>query len=210
MANGIPALLGKVANVANTASLLVSDAKLVLGMFAGPKWGVFNADGSIALRPDSIISVDAKREWSVPNYPQEQGAFQTYNKVMLPLDTNIRMTKGGTDNDRYQFLITLSTLSKSLKTFKIGMPEGQVIANVTIVRFDFRRTSTNGVGLLTVDVALREVLTAPSPAFTNTAAPSGADPQNGGAVQAQPAALYGPNSVSTAGSTAGSNSFGFT
>jgi hypothetical protein len=215
MANGIPALLGKVANVTNTASLLVSDVQSVLGMFAGPKWGVFNADGSIALQPDSIISVDAKREWSVPNYPQEQGAFQSYNKVMLPLDSNVRMTKGGTDNDRYQFLITLSTLAKSLQTFKIGMPEGHIIANVTIIRFDFRRTSTNGVGLLTVDVALREVLTAPSPAFTNTAAPSGADPQNGGAVQTQSpttgtATLFGPNSVSTAGGPAGSNSFGFT
>jgi hypothetical protein len=200
MANGIPALLGNVANVTNTISLVVADAQLILGMFAGPKWGIFNLDGSIALQPDSIVSLDLKREWSIPNYPQEQGAFQSYNKVMFPLDTNIRMTKGGTDDQRYRFLITLSTLAKSLKTFNVGMSEGRVIKNVTFTRFDSRRTSTNGVGLLTVDVALQEIRVAPNPAFTNTAAPSGADPQNGGAVQPQAptggmSTLFGPNTV---------------
>lgn len=185
MTIGIPPLLGKIASVANTVALLVADAQIVLNMFAGPKWGIFNADGTIALKPDSIISLDAKREWSVSNAPQEQGAFQSYNKVMFPLDTNIRMTKGGTDDQRYQFLIALSTLAKSLKTLNIGMPEGHIIANVTIIRFDFRRTSTNGVGLLTVDVALQEIRVAPNPAFINTAAPSGADPVQGGAVQPQ-------------------------
>ena len=200
MANGIPALLGKVANVTNTISLVVADAQLILGLFAGPKWGIFNLDGSIALQPDSIISLDVKREWSIPNYQQEQGAFQSYNKVMFPLDTNIRMTKGGTDDERHQFLISLSTLAKSLKTFNVGMPEGRIISNVTINRFDLRRTSTNGVGLLTVDVALQEIRVAPSPAFTNTAAPGGADPQQGGAVQTQAptggmSTLFGPNTV---------------
>jgi hypothetical protein len=195
MANGIPSLLGKIANVADTVSLLASDAQIILNMFSGPKWGIFNLDGTIALQPDSIISLDAKREWSVPTYPQEQGAFQSYNKVIYPLDTNVRMTKGGTDDERYQFLMKLSTLAKSLQTFNVGMSEGQVIKGVTIVRFDFRRTSTSGVGLLTVDVALREVRVAPSPAFTNTAAPGGADSQNGGTVQAGSATLFGPNTV---------------
>jgi stage V sporulation protein SpoVS len=201
MANGIPALLGKVANVTNTASLLVSDVKSVLGMFAGPKWGVFNLDGSVALQPDSIISLDFKRELLVPNYSMEQGAFQSYNKVATPSDTNVRMTKGGSDSVREAFLIAVSTLVKSLTLVNIAMPEGAVIQSVNAVRFDFRRTATNGVGLITVDVAFQEIRVTATTTFSNTAQPSGADPQNGGSVQAQSptvgaATLFGPNSVS--------------
>lgn len=199
MANGIPSLLGKVANVTNTISLVVADAQLILGMFGGPKWGIFYQNGSIALQPDSIIAVDFKREWLISDYPQEQGAFQTYNKVKTPTDLNVRMTKGGTEDDRANFLVAVAKLAGSLALVKVVMPD-VTMTNVNILRFDFRRTSTNGIGLLTVDVALREIRVAPSPAFTNTAAPSGADPQNGGAVQPQPpttgmSALFGPNTV---------------
>lgn len=185
MADGIPALLNQVASVSNPVSLVFSDVKGVLGLFAGPQWGIFNQDGSIALQPDSIISLDFKREWSIPNYPVEQGAFETYNKVALPSDTNIRMTKGGTDIERQNFLIQVSALAGSLTLYNVAMPEGTLILNVNIIRFDFRRTSTNGVGLLTVDVALREIRVTATAAFSSTAAPSGANPANDGSVQPQ-------------------------
>lgn len=185
MANGIPALLGKVANVTNTVSLVVSDVLGILGLFAGPQWGVFNQDGTIALQPDSIISLDFKRELLVPNYPMEQGAFESYNKVATPSDTSVRMTKGGSSSDRAAFLVAVSTLVKSLTLVNIAMPEGTLIRNVNAVRFDLRRTSTNGVGLITVDMAFREIRVTATTAFSNTAQPSGADAASNGNVQPQ-------------------------
>lgn len=185
MANDIPTLLRKVANVTNVASLVVADAANILNFFLGPQWGVFNQDGSIALQPDSIVDMDFKREWSIPNYPVEQGSFETYNKIALPSDTNIRMTKGGSEAARQSFLLQVSALAKSLTLVNVAMPEGTLIRNVNIIRFDFRRTSTNGAGLITVDVALREIRVTATAAFSNTAAPSGADPVSNGNVQPQ-------------------------
>ncbi|KAA1013034.1 hypothetical protein FVF58_09595 [Paraburkholderia panacisoli] len=185
MANGIPALLGKVANVTNTVSLVVADAAIILGFFSGPKWGVFNQDGSLALQPDSIVALEFSREWRIPDYPVEQGSFESYNKVVLPSETRIRMTKGGSDADRYHFLGQLSALARSLTLLNISMPEGKMIQSVNINHFNLSRTSTNGVGLVTVDVALKEVRVTATSAFSNTAQPSGSDPTSTGAVQPQ-------------------------
>jgi hypothetical protein len=185
MANGIPPLLNQIASVSNPVSLLVADAANLLAFFAGPQWGVFNLDGSIALQPDSILALDFKREWSIPNYPVEQGGFQTYNKISLPSDTNISMSKGGSNVTRQAFLLQVSALAKSLTTVNVMMPEGTLIRNVNILRFDFRRTDTSGVGLLTVDILLREIRDTATAAFSNTQQPSGANPVNDGSVQPQ-------------------------
>jgi hypothetical protein len=186
MANGIPSLLGQVVNVVNTAALLVADAEIILGLFAGPKWGVFNPDGSIALQPDSMISLDFRRDWKIPNYPVEQGAFQSYNKVGLPSDTRIRLSKGGTDSERHAFLVQVAAAAKSLNLYNIVMPEGALIQSVNFTSYAISRTSTNGVGLISIDLQLEEVRVTATAAFSNnnTAAPSGADPVNDGQVQA--------------------------
>lgn len=191
MANGIPALLSSVANVTNTASLLVADASNILGFFCGPQWGIFNQDGSLAIQPDSMISLDFKREWKLPNYSQEQGSFQNYNKVALPGNTRIRMSKGGNATVRQEFLIQVATAAASLDLYNIVMPEGALIVNVNFLSYSMARTATNGAGMITIDMDLEEIRTTATSTYTNTAAPSGADPANTGAVQAQPATLYG-------------------
>jgi hypothetical protein len=58
----------------------------------------------------------------------------------------------------------------------------QVYSSVNITHYDYRRTSTNGVGLLTVDVWGTQVRVTGDAAFSQTQAPSGADPVNGGVV----------------------------
>lgn len=185
MANGIPALWGQVANVVNTVGLLAADAVNVLNMFAGPQWGIFNQDGSIAIQPDSMVSLDFRRDWKIPNYPIELGSFESYNKVALPSITRVRITKGGTVADRQTFLLQISALASSLDLFNIVMPEGALIQNVNITSDGLNRTSTNGVGLLSVDLMLEEVRVTATSAYANTAAPSGADPVSTGSVQPQ-------------------------
>lgn len=184
MANGIPSLLGQVTNVVNDVKLVSADVANVLGMFGPPKWGIFNNDGSLALEPDSIISVDFKRDWKLPNYPQEQGAFESYNKVTMPFDARMRMTKGGTDAERSAFLDAVDSAADSLMLYQVVMPEVSY-PSANIVNYSYQRTSTNGVGLLTVDLWLLEVRVTATAAFANTAAPSGSDPVSDGSVQTQ-------------------------
>lgn len=215
MANGIPALLGQVANVSNIVNLVTADVVGVLGMFGPPQWGIFNQDGTIAVQPDSLISLDFKRDWKIPNYPQEEGSFQSYNKVALPSNTRIRLSKGGTDAQRAAFLTQVAGVAKSLTLFNVVMPEGPLIRNVNFTSYAISRTSTNGVGLISIDLDLEEVRVvatasfsstssptavsppgttlpptlssaSPTPPLENTAAPSGSDPVSGGSVQAQP------------------------
>jgi hypothetical protein len=184
MANGIPSLLGQVTSVVNDVTLVVADAANVLAMFGFPQWGIFNDDGSLALQPDSIISVDFKRDWKLPNYPQEEGAFESYNKVTMPFDARMRMTKGGTDAERSAFLDAVDSAADSLTLYQVVMPEVSY-PSANIVNYSYQRTSTNGVGLLTVDIWLLEVRVTATAAFANTAAPSGADPVSDGSVQPQ-------------------------
>jgi hypothetical protein len=102
----------------------------------------------------------------------------------MPSDISVRMTKGGTDDERADFAIAVFGLQSSLKLVKVRMPDVS-IQNVTVSGVNFQRTSTNGVGLLTVDVMLKSVVIAPSATFGNTSAPSGASQVNNGSVQPQ-------------------------
>lgn len=185
MANGIPSLLNQVGNVINNVQLVKADAEIILHMFQGPKWGI-GIGGVFQIFPDSFLEIEFKRDWVVPDYPQELGAFQSYNKVATPYEAKVRMTKGGTEADRQQFLDTVDALASSLALVDVVTPT-RIYQNANITHYDYRRTATNGVGLLTVDIWLEEIRVAPNPAFTQTAKPDGQDPQQTGQVQAQPA-----------------------
>lgn len=195
MANGVPQLLNQIASITNPTALLVADAEIVIGLFAGPKWGI-GINGFFTIVPDSVVDLEFKADWQVPNYPQELGAFQSYNKVKLPFDARVRMTKGGREAERAAFLNSIDSLSNSLQLVDVVTPT-KIYTNANIVHYDYRRTSSNGVTLLTVDIGLQEIRIAPSPAFTNTQQPSGADAKNDGLVQPQsaPATLFGPTAV---------------
>jgi hypothetical protein len=195
MANGVPQLLNQIASITNPTALLVADVENVLGLFAGPKWGI-GINGTFVIVPDSVVDLEYRADWQVPNYPQELGAFQSYNKVKIPFDARVRLNKGRTEPERTAFLNSIDALAQSLQLVDVVTPT-KIYSNANIVHYDYRRTSSNGVTLLTVDIGLQEIRIAPSPAFSNTQQPSGADAQNDGMVQTQaaPAALFGPTAV---------------
>ena len=198
MANGIPSLLTTVTSAANNAALLVADAKIVLNMFGPPKWGVY-LNGTLVLEADSVLAVEFRQDWNLPDYPMEEGAFGSYNKVERPYDVRVSLSKGGSVEDRQSFLAVAQGMGGSLDLYDVVTPE-VTYSNVNIAHLGYRRTSTNGVGLLTVELGLIEIRNTGTAAFSNTTAPSGSDPVNTGAVQAQPAtpaqasnATVGPN-----------------
>ena len=152
---------------------------------AGGQWGIFNQDGTFALEPDSIKTFDYKHDWKLPNYPMEKGAFQSYNKVQLPFETRLVMTKGGTEQDRNQFLTAVENTANSVTLYNVVTPD-ITYNNVSIASYNLKRTSTNGVTMLTVEIAFEEIRLAPAAQFTDTASPNGADQTNDGAVQSTP------------------------
>lgn len=55
----------------------------------------------------STIEFDFEANYHISDYPQEQGAFQSYNKVQMPFECRVRLACGGTIAQRQAFLNSL-------------------------------------------------------------------------------------------------------
>lgn len=177
-----PTTINGITNVVNTAALLIADAKLIASLLNPPKWGLYRK-GVQVIKPDSIISIDYRQDAKISDHPLEDGAFETYNKVGTPYDIRIRMCKGGTQAERTEFLKTCEMLVNSFDVYDVVTPEKTYI-NANVQRYDYARSATNGVGLLTVEMSIIEIRRFAKATKLTAAKPAGADPVNKGRVQA--------------------------
>ena len=189
MPNGIPDLLVQASNTYNSVSMVISDIKIFLNMFSGSKWGIYKGNQPI-LTPDSIVGVDFKKDFRVSDYPQEKGGFQSYNKVELPFDCHVSMTKGGTESERADFLNQVRSLAGTLDLYSIVTPE-ILYDSASLTHYVYRRRSQTGAGLLTVDLHLQEIRVTVT-STTTTASPDGATSKNGGTAQTYPLPVPSP------------------
>lgn len=159
-----------------------------------PEWGIFK-DGALVLEADNMVSLDYKRDYTVSDYPIEPGpqspnqtqsplTFQSYNKVQTPFDVRIMITKGGSVEDRSDFLQTLETIVGDLNLYDVQTPE-QIYSNVNLIHYDMRRTAENGATLLRAEVWGEEIRTSDSSQFNDTKSPDGQNPQNQGVQSGQ-------------------------
>lgn len=161
-------------------------------------WGIFGQSGGLALRPDNITAFEFQREYRISDYPIEEGSFESFNKVTLPYDIRVVMTKGGSLSDRKTFLDAVDAVVASLDLYTIVTPE-RAYVNANLVRQDYRREATSGVSLLMVELHAVEIRTKVSVQFSSSStgpladarrilfgdahAPSGANPRVNGSVQ---------------------------
>lgn len=148
-------------------------------------WGIFTASGAAALVVDSIIGVGFDGEFEISTYPQEEGAFESYNKVERPFVVNVRATRGGSDANITAFVNALDAMRKSLDLFTISTPQYSH-ENVNITKVSYNRTAERGVNLMTADIVGMQVRETVTQTFSVTAQPAGADVVDSGAVQPQP------------------------
>jgi hypothetical protein len=120
-----------------------------------PDWGVY-LDGQRALVFDAFLSIDLRKGWAIADYPIEKGSFESYNKVSLPFDARVKFASGGSEENRQALLDQVDAMSKTLLLYDIVTPEA-VYKSVNIQHYDYRRTATNGVGLITVEIWFLEV-----------------------------------------------------
>lgn len=171
---------------------VTEDGAGVLDSSSTPRWGLFTPDGEPAITGDSTLAFEIDQDASVTNYPIEDGGFASYNKVQSPFRVKFTFTKGGTTSERAAFLKKLDDLQASIDQFVAVTPE-ITYQPVTIDHYDLRRTSKNGVTLLTVDVWCQEIRTGAAAQFSNatpgttqltaTKDPEAQDPINIGPVQ---------------------------
>ena len=205
---GIPPLLNFQFPLPPT--LLLAD-QVDAGQFS-KRWGVFKG-GRPVVEFDSFISIDYRQGWTLADFPLEQGAFESYDKVSLPFDVRVKFAAGGSIQRREALLGSIAAIAKTLELYEVVTPE-VVYTSVNVQHYDYRRTATNGNGLLTVELWLLEVriganadnnvliqtggnsptstttttggtdvFTTGAPPLTSPADPSGFSPYNVGVVQ---------------------------
>lgn len=194
---GIPALKNPgPAGIATIGAPLISKFLNALA----PKWGVYKKIGdsyTLAITPDSFLSVDYANSANILNYPVEEGAFASYNKVQNPRALSVILTKGGTQKELSQFIDDLETLQSSLELFTI-ITQGKNYQNVNIDRVEYRREATGGAGMIKAAIHFIEIRAAKA-AFSTPGAvsPTATTPQaqasvsNGQVQTSSPPAITG-------------------
>lgn len=156
---GVPELIRKAAPVTDAIGYInhIDNAlERMLAIAAVETWGVFDKNGDDALSPDSFVGIEYRNGSRLADYPMEQGAFETYNKVANPFDACVVMAMGGTVETRNDFLTTIEALCASLDLFTITTPE-KSYPSVNLERFDYRREQRNGSHMIVVSLYFREV-----------------------------------------------------
>lgn len=160
--------------------LLVRD---LIGQIAPPgaQWGVFSGGGAV-ITADTVTSLDYKQEWAISDFPVEEGAFESYDKVALPYDARVRFAAGGSDANRAALLGSIAAVAGTTQVFDVVTPEA-VYVSATISHYSYTRTANRGLGLIQVDVWLLQIVESIG-AGQNTAQPDGAGRTILGSVQA--------------------------
>ena len=198
LAGGLPSIPGGVPAAPPLATL---DTVVVTGSRSKMDWGIYLANTKV-IEPDSIVALDYRREWRLADYPMEQGAFQSYNKVAVPFDVRLRMTKGGKFDVRGDFLDAVEKIAKTLDSYDIVTPD-QIYTSVNIVSLGYSRTSNKGLGLISVDIGLRQIRVTATTTFLAVKSPAAQDPISGGTVATQ-----APTTLQSLGVTAAKRATG--
>jgi hypothetical protein len=145
---------------------VITDTVAAISSFTRNTWGVFDEFGASVAAADSVLSVDYRGEARAADYPLEEGAFESYNKVQMPYDIRVKFAVGTAINDegralgslsrRRDFLIGIENAKQSLELFDVVTPDA-TYRSVNIIHYDYRREASSGVSLLQVDVWMQEI-----------------------------------------------------
>jgi hypothetical protein len=160
------ALKGALSGITGT---MTSDAPGVTDNSTAPQWGLFDEDGDPVITATSVFAFEYSKEWKIPNYPVEQGGFESYNKVELPGNPRLVFTQDGSIGDRTSFLNDVANACASLDLYAAYTPEYQ-FPSVNAIKYNIlQRTSEQNVTLLKVEVMIEEVRVTATQQFSSSA-----------------------------------------
>ncbi len=122
-----------------------------------PVWGIFDSNGNQVIVPDNIYAFSDRQEWRESDYPVQRGAYASYNKVIVPFEDTVRLTKGGSLSSRTAFLKSIDSIAPLTTLYQIRTPE-KTYLNVNVLRVEVVRRSSEGAYFLEVDMTFRNVI----------------------------------------------------
>lgn len=165
---------GAVAAVLPVLGTAAAIGALWRALFSKPVWGVYKqepqtetqegietvtvvGDQSPVVSADSVLDFGYQNENDIPAYPVQDGSYASYNEVNLPPEASVRLSKGGSENDRREFLDQIHGLFSTLQLYKIVTPE-RTYNNVRPLRFELTRKERKGAYFITdADIYFREI-----------------------------------------------------
>lgn len=186
--------------------------RLWQALFSQPSWAIYKHQEAQAVTqegvetvtvvgervpvvvPDSFLEFGYRNEYTVSDYPVQNGGFASYDKVANPFEIVLRLSKGGTQNARKEFLDSIDAIIGTLDLYDILTPE-KTYLNVNVLRFEIVRRGNRGAYFFAeVDLYFREIRqVAATYSTTSTITENAQDPSalpvtNVGTVQGQTSA----------------------
>lgn len=181
--DGVPAVKRSPENLGVDTQPQMSSDTITVTAYGSNDWGIYKAGSKdLALEADSISSVGYEAEHRLADYPIEEGGFESYNKVALPFNVRVVLTKGGTREDRRAFCSKIEDLRGDTELYSVVTPE-KVYLNANIVRVSIDRSAEAGAGLIRAELVLQEVRQNATSSFSNTRAAASASAVNNGSTQ---------------------------
>lgn len=170
--------------------LLTRDAPSLSFFLGAPQWGIFKqGGGEPILAVNAVESIEYARDYQISDYPQEKGAFQSYNKVQTPFHAKIGFLIADT---RRAFLNSVEQAVASLDMVTVVTPD-VFYPSANLTHYGYRRTSRNGKTLILVEVWCEEVrVISGSPLF-----PSETQGKADGGTSSEPGGTQSPNGGSS-------------
>ncbi len=125
-----------------------------------------------------------RQDWTIADYPIEQGGFQSYDKVQLPFDVRAKFVNSGDRSQRQVFINTVEAMCNSLLLFDLITPE-KVYLSLSASHMDFDREAVKGATMLQIDVWFVQIRETATALFSNTLQPMEAGLKSAGNVQTQ-------------------------
>lgn len=155
-------------------------------------WMILADDGSVAIKPDTVPKFEFRNEQRVADYPMEQGAFASYNKVATPFQIRMQMVCSGLNYaqsaaqavknalnidigqnyaSRPDFLDTLDYMLATTDLFTIVTPDA-TYPNATMEHYDYRKESNNGATMLKIEAWFREIRVTAGSTYSSSGLPT--------------------------------------
>lgn len=178
---GVPIL--RAYSAASSIILLTSDlVRSLLGPFA-TRWGIFR-NGLPVIDADNMVRFEFRTDYSISDYPIEAGGFQSYNKVGRPSDIRVRISSGGSEQNRQALIESVLAVMSTTDLYDVVTPE-KVFIGYNFDHCDWHRAAKENNGLLPIDVWLKEIRETATSTFSNPQQPGVAGQQGVGHVQPQ-------------------------
>lgn len=125
---------------------------------AAPVWGVFDSNNRLVVNADSVMDFGWRKENRISNFPIQQGQFGTYNRVGLPNETSVVLTKGGSLSERSTFLQQIDAVvdQRNINLYTIRTPEKSYV-NASCNRAELSRRGKDNAYYFDVEIYFIEI-----------------------------------------------------